>query len=93
MRMLFIVLMGLAFGLTAALAWGAFLILLGWSIYVLLTTGMWPDRPLNFYRSFIDQPFADPYGSLWVGWYLLGAAIVAMLGSFGCASGIEDERR
>lgn len=74
-------LVGLAFGITATFLWVAFLIFLGWSVSVLLATGSWPNRPLNFYHPQI----ADPYGSVWLGWYLLGGIILAMLGSFGCA--------
>jgi hypothetical protein len=91
MRVLPLVLMTLAFGLVSALSWGGFPILLGWSIYLLLTTGLWPDRPLNFYQSYFERPFADPYGSIWIGWYLLGAAIAGWLGSYGCVAGLEEQ--
>lgn len=76
-------LMGMAFGVAATLLWVAFLLLLGWSLYVLFATGIWPVPPLN---SYLDRPFADPYGSAWVGWYILGGTIFAMLASLGCTS-------
>jgi hypothetical protein len=92
MGMLLLFIMVLAFGIISALSWGAFLILLGWSAYTLLTAGLWPDRPLNFYQAYFEHPFTDPYGSVWIGWYLLGAAIIGWLMSYGCVATLEDHR-
>jgi hypothetical protein len=47
---------------------------------MLLVTGTWPERPLNP----DDHQIADLYGGAWVGWYMLGGAIFALLITFGC---------
>jgi hypothetical protein len=85
------VVMGLAFGLGALLLWGAFLILLVWSIYMLLTAGIWPERPINFYQTLMDAPLKEPFGSLWIGWYLLVGAAVATIGAAGMSAVAHDE--
>lgn len=71
---------GFAFGFVATLLWGSFLILASWSVFVLLVTGTWPERPL----SLDDHQIADLYEGAWVGWYMLGGAIFALVITFGC---------
>ena len=71
---------GLAFGVVATLLWSSFLILAGWSVCVLLVTGTWPERPL----STDGHQIADMYEGAWVGWYMLGGAIFALMVAFGC---------
>jgi hypothetical protein len=71
---------GVAFGFVATFLWGSFVILAGWSVCVLFVTGTWPERPV----SFDDVQIADLYGGAWVGWYMLGGAIFALLITFGC---------
>lgn len=85
------VLMGLASGLSAVLLWGAFLILLIWSVFMLLTTGLWPERPINFYQALMDAPLREPFGSFWIGWYLLLGAAVATLVTAGMSAVAHDE--
>jgi hypothetical protein len=79
---------GFAFGFVATLLWGSFLILAGWSVCVLLLTGTWPERPL----SLDNHQIGDVYGGAWVGWFMLGGAIFALLITFGCLLASRQRR-
>jgi hypothetical protein len=79
---------GIAFGFVATFLWGSFLILAGWSVCVLLVTGTWPERPL----SPDAHQVGDLYGGAWVGWYMLGGAIFALLITFGCLLASRRQR-
>jgi hypothetical protein len=79
---------GIAFGFVATSLWGTFLLLAGWSVCVWLVTGTWPERPL----SLDDHQIAHLYGDAWVGWYMLGAAILALLITFGCLLASRQRR-
>src|ERR1051325_250944 len=93
MTVLFMIFLAMAFAICATLLWASFFILVGWSIYMLLTSGIWPSRPINFYQTYFDASFGDTLGSTWIGWYLLGAAIIAMLGTLACTTAIQEESR
>lgn len=71
---------GFAFGFVATFLWGSFVILAGWSVCVFLVTGTWPERSV----SFDDHQIADLYVGPWVGWYMLGGTVFALLITFGC---------
>ena len=81
-----IVLIGTGFAVAASLFWAAFLVFLLRSLWTLAFDGIWPRLALN---SYLDRPFDEPYGSAWIGWYPLCAAMLAMLAAIACSTVIR----
>jgi hypothetical protein len=79
---------GFAFGFVATLLWSSFLILAGWSVCVLLVTGTWPEQALSPDNHYV----ADLYRGAWMGWFMLGGAILALLITFGCLLASRQRR-